>query len=101
MTFGVSVLVSGTRDEVSYQFGKTELTYAAGTEWYGFPRFHGRSITAEEACNAIITVGLKMGGPQSDQMNNLDRDDMLAGCTDELTDQIARGVAPLAPLPEY
>jgi hypothetical protein len=70
-----------SRDEGSYQYGRSTLSTDAGMLLS--TSGPGSAVhSAEDACGIVIDASMRTNTAQADSMRKLDRDDMLAGCTD-------------------
>jgi hypothetical protein len=55
---------------------------------------YGTVHTVEDACRIVVDTSMKADTPQSKIMSRMDTDDMLAGCTDVLEDDVRLGYLP-------
>jgi hypothetical protein len=78
-----AVVGLGSRDEGSYQYGRSAFSNDARmllstNQTVG----QGAARTAEDACRIVVDSSMKVHTAQADSMRNMDKDEMIAGCTD-------------------
>jgi uncharacterized lipoprotein YehR (DUF1307 family) len=77
-----AVAVAGcSQDEGSYQYGRSAL--ATDARMLLSTSGPGSAVqSAEDACRIVVDSSMKVDTPQAESMRKMDKDDMIAGCTD-------------------
>lgn len=74
------------RDEESYRYGVNSLSISTDPIWIADgenPR-DADSETVRAACNKALDIDIEVGTPLGETMRELERDDLVDGCTDAL-----------------
>jgi hypothetical protein len=91
---------TGSRDEGSYQYGRSALSSDARILWNSNRSIgaetgdYGTVKSIEDACRIVIDSAMKVNTAQAESMSRMDKDDMLAGCTDVLETETHVGAGP-------
>lgn len=93
----VALLVVGGRDEGSYQYSRTTISFEAQPWWIavnnvGIEKSNLRTV--EDACTSIVNADMDQDSPQADSMKRMDREDIIAGCTSVLEEEQKSGDLP-------
>ena len=90
VVFVVAIAIStfgfDTRDEGSYQYGRTALSSDA--RMLMSTSGPGSAVqSTEDACRIVIDSSMKVNTPQAESMRKMDPGDMLAGCVDAVNNE--------------
>jgi hypothetical protein len=89
LTVALSMLLIGialagcSRDEGSYQYGRSTLSTDARMLWNAALQVPGSTVhSIEDACRISMDAAMHVDSPQAESMRKMDTDDMLGGCVD-------------------
>lgn len=87
--------VGGSRDEGSYQYGRSTESVMARSLWKTVNKVPGSNIKSiGDTCASVVDTDRNADTPQAVSMRKMDREDIIAGCIDVLQGEQRLGFLP-------